>query len=298
MRRKHRKPSRCKVLKGKCFVLGVSFLLAALFLLRSVPMVSAGEFHSRHGETVNILLIGQDRREGDAFARSDCMLLCTFCPEEQSLVMTSFLRDLYVTIPGHGKNRLNAAYAFGGSSLLRQTLEENLGITADGCVEVDFAGFPGIIDMLGGIDLALRQDEAESINRETGQSSLQQGHQHLTGQQALAYARIRDLDADGDFSRTDRQRKIISALFRGCVGKSLPELLQLYKKAAPMLSTDLRYGQLLTLMRSLSPMLSKMNVRSQSIPIEGSYTHQMADGMAVLAADLEKNRRFLQDTLG
>ena len=113
---------------------------------------------------LNILLIGQDRKDGQVRARSDTILLCTFHKSEKTLTMTSFLRDLYVKIPGYKNNRLNAAYAAGGMKLLNQTLETNFGIQVDGNVEVDFTQFAQIIDLLDGVTLTLRQDEAEAIN--------------------------------------------------------------------------------------------------------------------------------------
>ena len=89
---------------------------------------------------VNILLVGQDRLEGEGRTRSDSMILCTFNKRTRELTLTSFLRDLYVQIPGYGGNRINAAYAYGGMELLEQTLEQNFGVQVDGIVEVDFSG--------------------------------------------------------------------------------------------------------------------------------------------------------------
>ena len=165
----------------------------------------------RDSDIINILLIGQDRREDETRARSDSMILCTFHKSEKKLTMTSFLRDTYVKIPGYGQNRINVAYAAGGMPLLNKTLENNFGVHIDGNVEVDFHQFADIVDLLGGVEVDLRNDEAQWVNRETG-SSLSEGTNLLNGQQALAYARIRKLDADGDFSRTNRQRKVITAL--------------------------------------------------------------------------------------
>ena len=160
---------------------------------------------------VNILLVGQDRREGEETARSDSMILCTYHRKTGDLTMTSFLRDLYVPIPGHSSNRINAAYSEGGTELLNDTLRENFDLHIDGNIEVDFSQFAQIIDLLGGVRLELREDEAREINKETG-SDLTAGIQTLNGEQALTYARIRKLDADGDFSRTSRQRKVMNAL--------------------------------------------------------------------------------------
>ena len=131
----------------------------------------------RDSDIINILLIGQDRREDETRARSDSMILCTFRKSEKKLTMTSFLRDTYVKIPGYGQNRINVAYAAGGMSLLNKTLENNFGVHIDGNVEVDFYQFADIVDLLGGVEVDLRNDEAQWVNRETG-SGLSEGCSH------------------------------------------------------------------------------------------------------------------------
>lgn len=245
---------------------------------------------------VNILLIGQDAREGENQARSDSMILCTYNRSTRQLTMTSFLRDLYVPIPDHGNNRINAAYTFGGAPLLKKTIDRNFNIAIDGSVEVDFSHFSEIIDFLGGVQLQLRQDEADVINRQTG-SSLSEGTHVLDGFQALTYSRIRSLDADGDFSRTGRQRKVMEALAQSLRGSSLKELTPVISQILPMITTDLSRGQLLLYAMEILPNLSQMDIRSQSIPAEGTFTDQTVDGMAVLAADMDAQRQHLQKTL-
>lgn len=248
-------------------------------------------------DVVNLLLIGQDRREGQQQARSDSMILCTFRKDTGTLTMTSFLRDLYVPIPGHGSNRINAAYSFGGIELLEQTLEENFAITVDGSVEVDFQQFSQIIDLIGGVQLELRQDEANLINRETG-SSLSEGTQTLTGHQALTYSRIRNLDLDGDFSRTGRQRKVISALVNAFRNTPPSKLIPLLGQMLPMITTDLNQGQILLLALEMAPHLSDVELISQRIPADGTFADDTIDGMSVLVADLDAARKLLQEIAG
>ena len=260
------------------------------------PALSRPEKQKR--EPIHILLIGQDRREDEPRSRSDCMIICSFQPDDGKLTLTSFLRDLYVQIPGFGKNRLNAAYVFGGMPLIRQTFQENFGIPVTGCVEVDFNGFSQLVDLVDGVFLSLREDEANHLNWEVPGGTLRAGMQHLNGQQALAYSRIRSLDEDGDFSRTDRQRKLLLALADRCKQSSVSDLLQLFRKASSMVSTDIRKGELLLLIRGIGPRLSRLEVSSQRIPAEGTYQHRIMDGMAVLVADLGKARTSLQETIG
>lgn len=251
---------------------------------------------STQEDAVNILLIGKDSREGEAGARSDSMILCTIHRKENRITMTSFLRDLYVSIPGYHDNRINAAYAMGGMALLKQTIRENFDLDVDGCIEVDFQNFAQIIDLLGGVTLTLRQDEADFINHET-EGTLSEGSQTLNGPQALTYARIRSLDLDGDFSRTDRQRKVMAALMESYRKARLSALLPLIREILPMLSTDLSAGQILMLALETAPKLSDATLVSQCIPAPGTYRDQTIDGMSVLVADMDAARQLLSETV-
>ena len=248
-------------------------------------------------DIINILLIGQDRREDEYRARSDSMILCTFHKSEKRLTMTSFLRDTYVSIPGYGKNRINVAYAAGGMPLLNKTLESNFGVHIDGNVEVDFCQFADIVDLLGGVELELRNDEAQWVNRETG-SDLSEGTNLMDGRQTLAYARIRKLDADGDFSRTNRQRKVITALMDAYRGTSLPSALSLLEQILPLITTDMTDREILGYAVSLFPLVTGGEIVSQFIPAAGTYSSRNIDGMAVLVADLDANRKLLEETIG
>lgn len=248
-------------------------------------------------DIVNILLIGQDRREGEPRSRSDSMILCTFQKSAKKLILTSFLRDTYVKIPGYRKNRLNAAYAAGGMPLLNRTLEENFGVHIDGNIEVDFYQFAEIIDLLGGVEITLRADEARHVGRETG-TELEEGVQMLDGAQALAYARIRKLDADGDFSRTNRQRRVLAALLERYRSVSFTQALSLLEQILPKITTDMTEKEILGHVVSLFPIFSVMEIQNQHIPAPDTYASRKIDGMAVLVADLDANRRILEQSLG
>ena len=246
---------------------------------------------------VNILLIGQDARPGEGRSRSDVMILCTFNKSTKTLTMTSFLRDLYVQIPGYGNSKLNHTYVWGGMELLNETLEKNFGIHVDGNLEVNFERFSQLIELLGGVDMELRQDEANYINREVG-GSLTSGMQHLNGQQALTYARIRKLDADADFSRTNRQRKLLTSLIGEFKNSSLTTVLSLLNEALPMLTTDMTQSEIVGYVTELFPLLSGATIVSQRIPADGAYTMPTINGMSVVKADMDAARQLLEDTLG
>ncbi len=270
-----------------------------LGLVQPVTAAASGEkkevIGGEDSGVINVLLVGQDRRE-ETRARSDSVILCSFRPEDKQVIITSFLRDLYVEIPGYDANRLNAAYVFGGMPLLEQTLRENFDVAVDGCVEVDFSSFPQLIDLLGGVTLELRQDEADTINASVP-GNLSEGSNLLNGSQALAYSRIRNLDRDGDFSRTNRQRKLLSSLLDRYREANLLTILSVVADVLPMINTDMSKKQILLLAAKLFPMLDDPSITSQRIPAEGSYTFERVRGMDVLLADMEENKEILCDTI-
>lgn len=274
-------------------------LLAVLLFILSLPAAGAAAgIPAAESDSVliHILLIGQDRREQDTFARADSIILCSFHPEEGRIIITSFPRDLYVSIPGHDSNRLNAAYAFGGMDLLRQTMEENLDLSLDGCIEADFSRFPQIIDALGGVSITLRQDEADAINAATG-GSLTAGTCLLSGDQALAYSRIRNLDSDGDLSRTARQRKLIYSLLSSYRSADLLTILSVVVDMLPMVTTNLSKRQVLVLATKLFPLLDASVITSQRLPADDSFSYDTIRGMSVITADMDLLRNQLQNSL-
>ena len=237
---------------------------------------------------LNILLVGQDRRPGEGRQRSDAMIVCSVNPENGKVSMISFLRDLYVQIPGYTDNRLNAAYAFGGFPLLKSALNANFGITIDGCFEVDFNGFITLIDQIGGVDIELTQGEVNRIGRGT-----HVGMNHLTGEMALIYARIRKIGTD--FGRTNRQRTVLMATYEKMKDKSLSEILKLLDAALPYLTTDMSNADIYATVVKLFPLLKNASVNSYYIPPDGMYSNVYIRRMAVLYPDLPAIRRVLAE---
>ncbi len=256
-------------------------------------------------DIVNILLIGQDRRAGEGRARSDAMILCTFNTKTGGVTMTSFMRDLYVEIPGYQDNRINAAYQLGGRELLNQTLLHNFGVEVDGNVEVDFFQFQQIIDYLGGVDLYLTAKEVDYLNRNgnwdvnggtAGTWSLTEGVNHLTGEQALAYSRIRYV-GNGDYGRTERQKAVLKALVDVYKSSSLTTMLKLVDDILPMLTTDMSNGDMLRYATTLFPMVKDAEISTLRIPADGAFYEANIRGMDVLVPDMEASRQILVEKL-
>jgi len=255
-------------------------------------------------DIINILLVGQDRREGEGRQRSDSMILCTINKSAKTLTMTSFMRDMYVQIPGYKDNRINASYAFGGVKLLDKCINVNFGVVIDGNIEIDFFGFKDAIDIVGGIDIELSKAEADYLNRRgnwqvednAGQWSLKAGINHLNGSQALAYSRVRDI-GNGDYGRTNRQRTVLTKLLEKAKGLSLVEADKLLMEILPLLATDLSDKQIIRLVMELLPILPELTINTQQIPADNAHYGAYIREMAVLVPDLEKNREILANIM-
>lgn len=257
-------------------------------------------------DVINILLIGQDRRAGEGRQRSDSMILCTINFPKKTLTMTSFMRDMYVQIPGYYDNRINTCYMLGGAELLDDCLEKNFGVEVDGNVEIDFYGFMDTIDLLGGVDIKLTQAEANYLNRRgnwdvdnstAGTWSLFEGVNHLSGQQALAYSRIRDV-GNGDFGRTDRQRTMLDALLKQSKKLSVKQLNKLLDQVLTLLTTDMDpFTEIPNLALRLFPILDELKIVTQRIPADDAYQFAWINEMSVLLPDLEANRKLLKQSM-
>lgn len=260
---------------------------------------------------INVLLVGQDRRPGEPRLHSDSMILCTINKSNKTITLTSFMRDVWLTIPDAEEpfdQRLNFAYLWGGFDLLNKTLDYNFGVSASKNVEVDFNGFKKIIDYVGGVDIKLTAAEARYLNERgnwdageayDGSWTLTEGVNHLDSSQALAYSRIRDIG--GDYARTERQRTMITALIAKAKTMNISQLYKFAETALPMLTTDMDNRTILNLVAEIAPILPEMKIISQRIPAENAYYEDWVRGNAVLLLteeDRQKNIQILKDTMG
>lgn len=237
---------------------------------------------------INILLIGQDRRPGETRARSDSMIILTINRNDNTLKMTSLLRDMYVQIPGYSDNRINASYAWGGMVLLDETIKKNFGIVIDRNIEVDFTAFTTIIDKIGGVDISLTEKEASYL-RNKGYS-VSSGVTHMDGDLALAYSRIRYIDSD--FYRTNRQRTVLQTIFDKMKNQSLGDWYDLVDEIFPLLTTDMTNTEIINYLYIIYG-LKASSIESYRVPADGTYSSQYIRKMAVLVPDLSANREYL-----
>jgi LCP family protein required for cell wall assembly len=154
----------------------------------------------------NILFIGSDARAGLAGARSDVIVLMHVAADRKTVTLVHFPRDLYVDIPGRGKDKINAAFAYGGSPLLVQTLQDLVGVPIDHVAITNFDGFKKMTDAVGGVNVYVEEPST------SGGYTFRKGYQQMNGAQALAFVRERKQLSEGDISRGRRQQAFIKAL--------------------------------------------------------------------------------------
>ena len=273
-----------------------------------------------------IMLVGQDNQgedSGEQHKLSDSMIMCTINRETKTLTMTSILRDCYVPIPayaGHkpGQSRINVCYHLGsqwtgsskgGMEMLALCVEQNFGIPIDHTIEVGFDTFAQVVDLMGGVDIELTELEANYMTYGIGYGrvgEMEPGYQTLNGVQALAYARIRKIDPDGDFSRSNRQQTIIKSLLDKCRKMNLWDLHKLATQILPLITTDMTTDEMTNYIWEFLPMLKDLTIVSQRIPLEKSaldgawsYKGIEVDGLGhVMELNLWSHKKALQQQLG
>ena len=246
------------------------------------------------GDMINIMLIGQDRRPGEERARSDSMILVTLNKEKGTIQLTSFMRDLYVQIPGYMDTRLNAAYRYGGTDLMNETFKVNFGLEIDGNVMVDFDEFTEIIEILGGINIYMDGNEAHYMNKWVD-GNFQKGMNYLDAEQALAFVRMRYLSG-GDYGRTDRQRRVITAIAESLRDADLKTIFNLIDQVLPHIVTNLTDAQIIEYATTgLTILGNGGKMETFRIPQDDAHYNANIRGMAVLVPNLEMCREDLKE---
>lgn len=243
---------------------------------------------SQYSDNVkNIALFGIDAEEGGV-GRSDSIIIATIDTTHKKFKLTSIMRDSYVTIEGHGDDKINHAYAFGGPQLAIKTLNENFDLNIDDFIAVNFTTLPKIIDMLGGVTIDITSEEVSHI---PGIDTA--GTYTLTGEQALAYSRIR-YASGGDYVRTDRQRTVLSKVFEKVLSINFTQYPSLLSEILPMVQTNLDYSEILNLGNEVLKM-GVTTLEQERFPRDGYCEGKMIDKIYYLTFDKENTVQQLHD---
>lgn len=250
---------------------------------------------TKTSEALNYLVVGSDSREGltkaeikalrvgstavAAGGRSDTMLIVHISKARDAAYIISIPRDTLVTVPAHKSQdgtrdiparpgKINAAYAFGGAPLLIEALEDKTKLKIDHYVEISFAGFTGIVDALGGIEVCSKVN----INDPKSHLVMSAGVHQLGGIEALKYVRTRDFDGRGDIGRMERQQQFISSVLRKATSSGVLlnpiKMTNFYNAAISTVKMDstVNKNDLLTLARQMRN-LSSGKVRTLTVPL-------------------------------
>ena len=274
-------------------------------LMNELDVNDANALEKVNGMT-HILLVGIDARPGQKTGRSDTMMLLTIDAENGKLKLTSFMRDLYVEIPGRKNNRLNAAYVFGGPELLIKTLKKNFGVNVNYYAAVNFSLLADLIDQIGGLEVNIKnKTQMKYINLVIKEDNVvlkkaypkkgiktndnlltKTGTQLLNGRQAQAYARYRK--GSSDFERTERQREVILKAMEQVKGMSMMDLGKLALNNLDKVDTNLTVADILRLAPAAFQ-LKDSSVEQLRIPVDKGYSSKTISGMAVLVPNRSKN---------
>lgn len=242
-------------------------------------------------EVYNVLLIGADKLNEAGTTRSDTMLLVSIDNRTKTLKFTSFMRDMWVEIPGYDDAKLNAAFSYGGAELLIKTIQQNFKVKIDNYVMVDFNMFQQLIDGLGGVTVDITEKEANFINRTT-HAKVEVGENHLNGDYALIYCRIRKLDSD--FGRTQRQRKVMAAIFEQIKSQNILTTLKTAGDVMPYVTTDISPVKMMLKALGAVKYLTYGNDELR-LPIDGEYADRYINGQAALVVDFDTNIEAVQE---
>lgn len=210
-----------------------------------------GSAYLQSNKVINVLLVGLDRNDDGSAGRSDTMLLASVNLKTKRIVLSSFYRDcwMYQTFDNGERTawaKMNATYVYGGAQGLIENLEDYYKIHIDHVVSVDFQSFQSIVDAVGGVTVPVQDYEAQFINEHVYRESVFPGDSvKLKGDEALWYVRMRHTDADGEVSRTRRQRQFISALISEFKNLSMGEIDDAVKTLFQYVETDMSMTEII-----------------------------------------------------
>jgi polyisoprenyl-teichoic acid--peptidoglycan teichoic acid transferase len=307
-RRSKARRSGCRASGLVPLALAIGLLLLCL-LLAAVPALLSARERGR----LNLLLLGVDRRSGEGWDyRTDTILILTLDPNDRTAGMLSIPRDLQITIPGHGQERINLAnvYGFrrdssdGGPALLKETIAANFGIPIDQYLMIDFSGFERIVDALGGIDVdvpkVLHDTRYPDPRPEDPYAfrtvHFDEGQQHMNGRRALVYARSRM--STSDFDRARRQQLVLLAIRHKALSlNAIPRWPSLAVTVIDAAKTDMDLGDFLAL-AFLVAQIDGSHVQQVVLDPPLVVGHRRADGAAVQLPNWDLINPLVEEMFG
>lgn len=254
-------------------------------------------------KVINIALFGLDRRSKDEKARADSIMIANIDLENKTINLISILRDTLVDIKGHDKEKLNHSYAYGGPELALETLNSNFNLNLKNYISVDFFSLAKVIDLVGGVEIDLKDYEANQINKNLDEvNNIEKlpsktdyiegmGTKTLNGRQAVAYCRIRK-EGNGDYERTQRQRTVLKSIINSYENLDSSKKFEANMEMMAQISTNILVNDIKYIQNKIQNE-KNYKINQYMIPFEGSFETKTINEMWVIDANMEENIKQL-----
>lgn len=251
---------------------------------------------------LNILLLGTDVRDTTDYGRTDSMIVLSVNLATKEAKLTSFMRDIWVSMHGRSsKGKLNSACVYGGPELTMRTINENFGLNLKYYALVNLSCMADIIDLLGGLYLDVTEAERKALNKGlfdlssmSGMEQLEESGEQvlLNGNQAVAFARIRQIDSD--YKRTERQRTVLTTIAKRLQEENPVTIVGIITKMLEYAETNMSMTQLMTL-ASVGMQMDMDNIEQFRIPADNTFKSGTFDGVWCIKPDFSKNKQLLHE---
>lgn len=266
-----------------------------LFLFLSSSCIAEGAWY-------NVLLLGNDTRSYPNFERSDTMIIISINEEHGKVKLTSILRDTDVSFASGGSGKINGAMAKGGPENAVATVNKNFGMDIEDYVVIDFKQMVEAIDLIGGVDIEVAEEEGNFINTFGDRYFVDpetpditgSGMKKLEGWQAVTYARDRKSTAAGDYDRVIRQRKMLIALLNELQEKTIDEVMDLSDELMDLISTNMSDDQLMELGK-FALAVETDTIDEFRIPANGTFESGNFNGVWKIKPNIQKNTIMLRE---
>ena len=249
----------------------------------------------------NVLLLGCDSYTKNDYQRTDSMIIVSINAAKGQVKLTSLMRDTWIPVPGSKNHRkLTELCAVGGPELTIRAINESFGMNISDYALISMEGMAEIIDLIGGLDLDVTEEERKALNKGlfdlsplSGMEPLEQSGEgvHLNGNQATAFARIRKIDSD--YVRTERQRTVLLAIADKIKnGASAGTLLTIVTTLMGYVDTNLSLTEIMTI-ASVGMKLDLSTVEQYRVPVDGTFDSGTFNGVWCIKPNFEKNTNLL-----
>jgi LCP family protein required for cell wall assembly len=245
------------------------------------------ELNNEEQLPLNVALFGVDQWDTEV-GRSDVIMIVSIDKKYKKIRLSSIMRDTYVNIPGHGMDKINHAYAFGGPQLSINTINSNFNLDIKDFATIDFSNMEKVVDLCGGVDIDVSPEELSRIH-----GLEQAGVQHLNGEQAVDYMRIRYV-GNGDYQRTERQRSVLTEIIYKIQAIGATDLPALVDEILPLVTTSFTKSDLLKIGADTFA-ANIRTVEKARFPMDSACEGTMIHGIYYLVADLNVNTNAMHD---